>query len=647
MKSKLLSLVAALCTLYSCSKTDIAPKTDNPTLSATNIHFTGNARSVVAYTSSAPINLNGAHDITISGYSIRGGSVPAITLSNCYNVHITQNSLGNSSDVGINLYHCYNITVDYNYVTNVSTGVYVDHPTGGGIVVNNNQFLNMNGPFPRGQFVQFNTVNGAGNQIEYNKCENISGQSSSQEGINVYMSNGTPSSPIEVIGNWIRGGGPGNASGGIQLGDTGGSYETASDNIIVNPGQMGLSISGGDHISFVNNTVYASAQYFTNVGVVVWGQAGASVSNPTVSGNKIKFVNSGYAENDNWIASGNPTPSGWSSNTWNASIDASILPATIISPTASTVPLQPGGTTAAATTAATVTTAAALPPSSSTSAGGAVSYTGRSNFTISNLTISGGNVPCIKLTNCNNVYITACNLKNSTDVGIELDNCTNVTIEKNNLSNVAAGVVANNCAGGINVYTNQMENMQGQVHSGAFVQFTSVSGSNNNISFNKMQNVLGQSNPQRAIDIVSSNGTASSPIIIDQNQIRGGGPNSSGGGIMLGDGGGSYQIARNNVLADPGQFGMAISGGSGISLTNNTIYARQQSFTNVGLYVWSQASRISNCTVSGNQVNFANSSGYVNGSWLASGEATPSGWNTNNWNANISESVLPTALVTL
>lgn len=636
MKRKLLSLLAGVCALYSCSKNDITPQTNQLTNS---VHFAKNFRSVVSYTASAPINLNGAHDITISGQAINGGSIPAITLSNCYNVHITQNSLGNSSDVGINLYHCYNITVDYNYITNVSTGVYVDHPTGGNIVVNNNQIVNMHGPGPRGQFVQFNTVSGAGNQISYNHCENIAGQSTSQEAINLYMSNGTPASPIQVVGNWIRGGGPGNASGGIQLGDTGGSYETASDNIIVNPGQMGLSISGGDHISFINNTVYAASQYFTNVGVVVWGQAGYSVTNPTVSGNKIKFVNSANAENDSWIASGNPTPSGWSTNTWNAGIDATILPTSIISPTAATVPLAiPGTAPATSTTTAAVSTS---------SGNGAIDWTGKNNITISNLTITGGSVPCIKLTNCNGIYITACNLSGSTSVGIELDNCTNVTIEKNNISNVAAGVVASNCAGGINVFTNQMENMQGQSNSGAFVQFVNVSGTNNNISYNKLQNVMGQSNPQRAIDIVSSNGSSSSPITIDQNQIRGGGPNSSGGGIMLGNGGGSYQIARNNILADPGQFGMAISGGYGISLTNNTIYAKQQSFTNVGIYVWSQSSTISNSTVSGNQVNFTNSSYYVNGSWLASGEATPSGWSTNNWNANISESVLPTTLVSL
>jgi hypothetical protein len=640
MKSKLLSLAAGVCTLYSCSKHDVAPR--NLQL-ASYVHFASKARKLVSYTSSAPINLNGAHDITISGQAINGGSVPAITLSNCYNVHITQNSLGNSSDVGVYLYHCYNITVDYNYITNVSTAVYVDHSSGGGTVVNNNQFLNMHGPGPRGQFVQFNTVYGAGNQIDYNKCENISGQSSSQEGINLYMSNGVPASPIEVVGNWIRGGGPGIASGGIQLGDSGGSYQTAADNIVVNPGQMGLSVSGGDHMSFINNTVYAAFQYFTNVGVVVWGQAGYLVTNPTITGNKIKFINSNNAENDSWIAAGSPTPSGWSTNTWSAGIDASILPTTIISPTATTVPLQLPDTAPAPSpiTAAAITT----PVSASGTA--PINWTGTNNATISNLSITGGSVPCIKLINCNNIYITACNLSGSTNVAIELDNCSNVTIEKNNIFNVAAGVVANGCTGGINIFTNQMENMQGQINSGAFVQFINAGGSNNNISYNKMQNIMGQSNPQRAIEIINSNGTFSSPITIDQNQIRGGGPNSSGGGIMLGNGGGSYQVARNNILADPGQFGMAISGGSNISLTNNTVYAKQQSFTNVGIYVWSQSGTISNSTVSGNRVNFTNSSYSVNGNWLAAGEATPAGWSTNDWNANISESVLPATLVSL
>ncbi|MEO9172050.1 MAG: right-handed parallel beta-helix repeat-containing protein, partial [Mucilaginibacter sp.] len=111
-----------------------------------------------SYVVTNKINLTGAHNITISGKNISGGQAPAITLNNCYNIHITQNKLGNSSDVGIALYNCKNITIDYNYISNVSCGVYVENVTEGGITVINNQFKNIKGPSPRGQFVQFNTV---------------------------------------------------------------------------------------------------------------------------------------------------------------------------------------------------------------------------------------------------------------------------------------------------------------------------------------------------------------------------------------------------------------------------------------------------------------------------------------------------------
>ncbi|MCO5948026.1 right-handed parallel beta-helix repeat-containing protein [Mucilaginibacter flavidus] len=641
MRRKCLFLLVAVLATYSCSKNQIGPKSNPQTDSSLkSITFPSIAQSLNAtyYTQSSVINIDGAHNITISGKTIIGGSAPAITLTNCHDIHITQNSLSNSTNVGIYLYHCYNITVDYNYIANVSTGVYVDHPTGGGTVVNNNQMLNMVGPFPRGQFVQFNTVKGDGNQIKYNKLQNVLGKSFSQEAINVYMSNGTASSPIEVVGNWIRGGGPGGASGGIQLGDTGGSYEVASDNIIVDPGQMGLSISGGDHISFINNTVYAKAQYFTNVGIVVWGQAGSSVTNSTVSGNKINFKNSSNVENDNWIASGNPTPAGWGTNSWGASISSTILPSNIISASAATAPLQ-AASTGSTSGSGTLTSGTASAP---------IVMSGKNNITITSLTITGGSSPCIKLTNCMNVYITLCNLQNSTDVGIELNNCANVTIEKNNISNVAAGIVANNCpSGGISIYTNQMQNMQGPAHSGAFVQFVNVNGGNNNISYNKLQNVLGSSDSQNEIDLVNSNGTSTNPITLDGNWIRGGGPNSSGGGICLGEGGGSYQLAKNNILADPGQFGMAIIGGSHMSITNNTVYGKRQSFTNVGVFVWGQNGAITGSVVSGNKVNFTNSSNYENHKWLADGQPAPSGWDSNTWGADIDESVLPSSIVSL
>jgi len=282
-----------------------------------------------AYADSKVIDLTGQHDITISGKSFSGGSAPLIKLTNCYNIKITGNRLANSSDVGIYLYNCNNITIEDNFFTKVSTGVYADH-TAGGIVVNNNQFLNMQGPFPRGQFVQFNNVKGAGSAITNNKGENIIGQSYAEDAISLYQSQGTAASPIIIKSNWIRGGGPSESGGGIMLGDNGGSYLYASENIVVNPGQFGMAISGGSYITIVNNSIYGKQQAFTNVGLYVNDIGGWKTSNNKVTANKVKFYNKTNYQNNAWLSPNSAKPEGWDANIWGAAVDESMLPAVII-----------------------------------------------------------------------------------------------------------------------------------------------------------------------------------------------------------------------------------------------------------------------------------------------------------------------------
>ncbi|MCJ8211020.1 PA14 domain-containing protein [Mucilaginibacter sp. RS28] len=289
------------------------------------------ASSAPTYTASGVVTLRNVHDMTISGKAIAGGNQPAISLIDCYNIRITNCKLYNSSDVGVYLHNCRNITVDYNFFTNVSTGVYVDQAVQGGIVVNNNQFLNMKGPFPRGQFVQFNNVNGSGNSISYNKGENVFGASNPEDGISLYQSNGTPSSPITVNGNWIRGGGPSASGGGIMLGDLGGSNQVAMNNILVNPGQYGMAIAGGSNNQLINNVIFGKQQYFTNVGIYVNSIGGHKVSNSKVKGNKVKFYNSNNYLNPVWLSNNADKPDGWDTdNKWGDGADASILPASII-----------------------------------------------------------------------------------------------------------------------------------------------------------------------------------------------------------------------------------------------------------------------------------------------------------------------------
>lgn len=54
-----------------------------------------------------------------------------------------------------------------------------------------------------------------------------------------------------------------------------------------------------------------------------------------------------------------------------------------------------------------------------------------------------------------------------------------------------------------------------------------------------------------AINLYKSNGIAGDPIQVIGNRIRGGGPSTSGGGIMTGDQGGSY-ILVSIILVNPG-----------------------------------------------------------------------------------------------
>ncbi|RZL19272.1 MAG: hypothetical protein EOO89_03830 [Pedobacter sp.] len=281
------------------------------------------------YSSSTAIDLYNKHNITINGKSINGGSAPLIKLTNCSNITITGNRLSNSKDVGIYLYNCKNITITDNYFTRVSTGVYADH-TGGGIVVNNNQFLNMQGPFPRGQFVQFNNVKGAGSSISNNKGENVIGMSYAEDAISLYQSEGTAASPILIKGNLIRGGGPSQSGGGIMLGDNGGSYLYASDNVLVDPGQFGMAISGGHHITIVNNSIYGKQQSFTNVGLYVNDIGGWKTSDCKVTNNKVRYYNKTNYQNNAWLSPNSVKPEGWDANIWGASLDASILPRFLI-----------------------------------------------------------------------------------------------------------------------------------------------------------------------------------------------------------------------------------------------------------------------------------------------------------------------------
>jgi hypothetical protein len=297
--------------------------------------------ATISYNSSGPIVLKS--NTTVSGLSIdlSNASTVGISGNGVSNVHITNCRIVNTSSFAIDIKSCSNITIDNCFIANVGFGVYAE---GGctGIKVNNNQFLNVNGISTNyfGHAVQFNGVTGGGNQINYNRVENIAGVALHPHDIlSVYESNGIPGDSIQVIGNWIRGGQlskwPTSNAGacGIVLGDVNGSYQVARGNILVNPGAGGVAnIGNGTGIKMDHNIIFS-------VQTPVTGQ-GLGVQNNTktdVGYNRENWTNSSGGNTVNsspysqyWISS-SPTPLNWTTNTWaDRSVTASALPATII-----------------------------------------------------------------------------------------------------------------------------------------------------------------------------------------------------------------------------------------------------------------------------------------------------------------------------
>jgi parallel beta-helix repeat protein len=250
---------------------------------------------------------------------------------------------------------------------------------------------------------------------------------------------------------------------------------------------------------------------------------------------------------------------------------------------------------------------------------------------------------------CENIIIRNCYFAESADEAISIENGKNFTIENNLFANNESGIYALRTKGEIVIRNNQFVNVKGPVPRGQYVQFDDCSGPGNIIENNKGESWPGESDPEDLVSVFKSGGTPESPIIIRNNIFRGGGPSTSGGGIMTGDTDGGYVIVENNILVDPGQYGIAIAGGKSIIIRNNKVFGRSQRFTNVGIYVWAQADvPCGEVEVSHNNVNFIKGNRDVaesNSYWDGENCGTIKGWETNKDNLTIEELNLPAHLI--
>lgn len=245
------------------------------------------------------------------------------------------------------------------------------------------------------------------------------------------------------------------------------------------------------------------------------------------------------------------------------------------------------------------------------------------NQTIENLQFKNMADIAIRVGNVANVVIRNCFFNGTGAEAIEVENSSNVLIENCLFARVTTCVYAlssstikvKNCQF-VNV---RMRKINGnEAGRGQFVQLNGVNGAGNEIMNNKGENWLGESNPEDIISMFNTSGTSASPVRVSGNIFRGGGPSGSGGGLMTGDNGGSWQVIENNILLNPGQYGLAAAGGFNIQILNNKVFAKQQSFSNNPLYVWAQAGAgCGNITVRGNRVNWTDRNGNKNNGWNA------------------------------
>ncbi|MEM1444738.1 MAG: right-handed parallel beta-helix repeat-containing protein [Planctomycetota bacterium] len=231
----------------------------------------------------------------------------------------------------------------------------------------------------------------------------------------------------------------------------------------------------------------------------------------------------------------------------------------------------------------------------------------------------------IMLADCQNVVVIDNRIRDSPRVGVALDDCDDVRINGNRFSRVASGVYAHNSRG-VRVIRNSADDVQGPMPRGQLVQFDKVTGPGNEIAYNVARNRRGTSQPEDAINLFQSHGTPDQPIDVHHNLLMGDpthgsdGKSDSGSGIMLGDGGGSHQIARNNVLISPGQVGIGVAGGEEIAVIENRVVGRASDVSNVGIYAWNQYDQPGGrVIIARNDVHWTNAQGKPNDIWFGDG----------------------------
>jgi hypothetical protein len=195
------------------------------------------------------------------------------------------------------------------------------------------------------QFLQLDKVRGVpGMEVAWNEVVNDPGASRVEDNINIYLSGGTPESPLRVHDNYIQGAYTiqpwqdsyrdgtyaydwSYSGGGILLGDgdtkvadQASAYVWAYDNQVVSTTNYGIAIAAGHDNQFYNNRIL-SCGLLPNGRAIAAQNVGAYIWDLYKAGPKVFYNNSGHNNTSGWIkASGErndwwiPNASPWANN---------------------------------------------------------------------------------------------------------------------------------------------------------------------------------------------------------------------------------------------------------------------------------------------------------------------------------------------
>lgn len=233
---------------------------------------------------------------------------------------------------------------------------------------------------------------------------------------------------------------------------------------------------------------------------------------------------------------------------------------------------------------------------------------------IENLEISNPDGPCVVIAaNIRNVIVRNNRIgpcgpaRNMTDYGVFiLENASNITVAGNVIHDVGSGVKAYKAAHPVVVEKNFFYNIRGPLHNGQAVQFALLHGDGgaSRVSCNVSDANYGNGNKfyEDHINIYKSDGTAQYPIEVSYNRVRGG-TSKSGGGITVGDKGGSWINVHDNVIVTVANSGIGVAGGSNIRIENNRVDNRgkDRSSQTHNAYFVRGISQCNNITLKGNR----------------------------------------------